>query len=252
VAGWAFGALLQDVLAHDELARVDAPVQRLFVAHREAWLTWVMRGASNLGNTAALAGLVVAAGLAWRWRARSWQPLGLLVAALAGAWGLSNITKQLTHRPRPPAAEAIGHWTGFTFPSGHATHATAVYGMLAWLAAATTPRWGRKVTGWTAAVVVCGLVGVSRLYLGAHWLTDVLGGLALGAAWLAGLPTLARTIPTLRTADRAAPPAQPAATLPPHHPPPGPGPGPGGDRLVTPLATPGHHGAANAERPPNA
>ncbi len=48
-AGWAFGALLQDVLAHDELALVDAPVQRLFVTHREAWLTLAMRGITNLG-----------------------------------------------------------------------------------------------------------------------------------------------------------------------------------------------------------
>jgi membrane protein DedA with SNARE-associated domain/membrane-associated phospholipid phosphatase len=246
-AGWAFGALLQDVVAHDELALVDAPVQRFFVAHREAWLTVVMRGASNLGNTAVLAGLLVAAGLAWRWRARSWRPLGLLVAALAGAWALSNITKQLTRRPRPPAAQAIGHWTGYAFPSGHATHATAVYGMLAALLAATTPRWGRKVTVWTAAVVVCGLVGLSRLYLGAHWLTDVLGGYALGAAWLAGLLTLARTIPTLRTTSTTTPeqPQQPASTPPTPAPAPA-GPAPDG-RPTAPSApatrgTPGHPG----------
>jgi membrane protein DedA with SNARE-associated domain/membrane-associated phospholipid phosphatase len=210
-AGWAFGALLQDVVAHDELALVDQPIWRVFVAHREAWLTTGMRGASDLGNTSVLAGLLVAAGLAWRWRTRSWQPLGLLGAALAGAWELSTITKQLTHRPRPPAAQAIGHWAGFAFPSGHATHAAAVYGMLAWLLAATTPRWGRKVGLWAAAVVVVGLVGVSRLYLGAQWLTDVLGGYALGAAWLAGLLTLARTIPTRRTTSTSTP-QQPART----------------------------------------
>ena len=124
-------------MAHDELALLDAPAQRFFVAHREAWLTVLMRGATDLGNTAALAGLLIAAGLAWRWRTRSWQPLGLLGAVLAGAWGLSNLTKQLTHRPRPPAAQAVGHWTGYAFPSGHITHATAAYGMLAALLAAS-------------------------------------------------------------------------------------------------------------------
>ena len=199
-AGWAFGAVLQDVVAHDELALVDQPTQRFFVAHREAWLTLLMRGVTNLGNTAMLIGVLLSAGLLWRWRAGTWRPLALLASSLAGAWALSNIVKALTHRPRPPAAQAIGHWTGSAFPSGHATSATAVYGMLAALLAATTPRWGRKVTAWTAAVLVVGLIGLSRLYLGAHWLTDVLGGIALGAAWLFGLLTTTRTVHGLHRA----------------------------------------------------
>jgi membrane-associated phospholipid phosphatase len=70
----------------------------------------------------------------------------------------------------------------------------AVYGMLAALAAASTTSWARKVAAWTLAVVITGAVAVSRLYLGAHWLTDVLGGLALGAAWLFALLISARTI----------------------------------------------------------
>lgn len=214
VAGWAFGALLQDVLAHDELALIDAPVQRYFVAHREAWLTPGMRAATSLGSIALLAGLLAAAGLAWRWRTRSWRPAGLLAAALAGTWALSNLTKQLTHRPRPPAAEAIGHWTGFAFPSAHAAQATVAYGMLAALLAATTSHWGRKVAWWAGAVVLAGLVGLSRLYLGSSWLTDVLGGCALGAAWLAGLLTLVHSIPTLHP-TRATAPERPAPAHPP-------------------------------------
>jgi membrane protein DedA with SNARE-associated domain/membrane-associated phospholipid phosphatase len=206
-AGWAFGAVLQDVAAHDELALVDQPTQRFFVAHREAWLTLVMRGITNLGNSALLIGVLLSVGLLWRWRAGAWRPLALLASSFAGAWALSNIVKALTHRPRPPAAQAIGHWTGFAFPSGHATNATAVYGMLAALLAATTPRWGRKVTAWTAALLVVGLVGLSRLYLGAHWLTDVLAAIALGAAWVFGLLAITRTVRGLHHAgggDRAA------------------------------------------------
>jgi undecaprenyl-diphosphatase len=209
MAGWAFGSLLQDVVAHDGLALIDAPVQRFFVAHREAWATTVMRGVTNLGNAAVLIGLVLAIGLVWWARARTWRPLCLLAGVGLGAWMLWNSVKVLTHRPRPPAAQAIGHWTGYAFPSGHTTAATAVYGMLAALLAATIPRWGGKVAAWTAAALLAGLVGLSRLYLGAHWLTDVLGGLTLGAAWLFALLTATRTVDALQAARSDAQPAPP-------------------------------------------
>ncbi|HEX8931492.1 MAG TPA: phosphatase PAP2 family protein, partial [Actinomycetota bacterium] len=193
-AGWAFGALLQDVVAHDELALVDRPVQRFFVSHREAWLTPLLRGVSNLGNAALLLGLLVAIGLAWRRRAGTWRPLVLLAGAFAGSWALSTVVELLTQRSRPPAVQAIGRWTGQAFPSGHVTLATALYGMLAALVASTTPRWGRKVTVWTTAMLIVGLVGLSQLYLGANWLTDVLAGMALGAAWLFALLAGIRTV----------------------------------------------------------
>jgi membrane-associated phospholipid phosphatase len=86
----------------------------------------------------------------------------------------------------------------------------AVYGMLAALAAAATTSWARKVAAWALAVVITGVVAVSRLYLGAHWLTDVLGGLALGAAWLFALLTSVRTIDHLRAHPTEQPP--PAGT----------------------------------------
>jgi undecaprenyl-diphosphatase len=220
-AGWAFGAVLQDVLAGNEGgALLDAPVQRFFVAHREAWLTPVIRGLTDLGNAAVLIGLILVVGLVWWWRRRTWRPLGLLAGAYLGAWVLSDTIRNLTHRARPPAVQAIGHWTGYAFPSGHTTKATAVYGMLAALLAATTSRWGRKVAVWTAAALLAGLVGLSRLYLGAHWLTDVLGALALGAAWLLVLLAATRTVDALHTAPSDTQPAPPDRPPPrePEHP----------------------------------
>ena len=151
-AGWAFGAVLQDVLAGDEGALLDGPVYRFFLAHREAWLTLLMRGAANLANAAVLVSLVLLAGLAWWARTRGWRPLWLLAAAYLGAWVLSETIADLTGRARPPATQAIGHWTGYAFPSGHTTKATAAYGMLAALLATTTPSWSRKVALWTGAL----------------------------------------------------------------------------------------------------
>jgi membrane-associated phospholipid phosphatase len=195
-AGWAFGALLQDVLGNDETALLDRPIETFIVTHREAWLTHLMRAITDLGAAALLIPLAVGAGLLWRWRARTWRPLLLL----ASAYLLQITVKQLTHRPRPPATLALDFFSGYAFPSGHATNAAAVYGMLAALLAAATPRWSGKVAVWALAVGLVAFIGLSRVYLGGHWLTDVLGGFALGAAWLFALLTAPRTIEGLYTA----------------------------------------------------
>lgn len=208
-AGWAFGAILQDVLAHDELQRVDRPVAVFFVRHREAWLTHIMQDLTNLGSIRVLLPLIVVVGVGCWLARRRWQPLVLLAAAYAGADLAFNAVKELVHRPRPPAAILLKPVAGYSFPSGHATQAVAVYGMLAALAATSTRRWPRKVAAWTLAVVIVGLVAVSRLYLGAHWLTDVLAGLALGAAWLFALLAATRTLRALRAAPSDTQPAPP-------------------------------------------
>jgi undecaprenyl-diphosphatase len=209
-AGWAFGAVLQDVLARDELALVDRPVARFFVDHREAWLTRTLQDLTNLGSVRILLPLILLVGVGWWRRRRTWRPLALLAAAYLGADLAFNAVKELVRRPRPPVGILLKPVAGPSFPSGHVTQAVAVYGMLAALAAAATSSWARKVTAWALAIVISGLVAVSRLYLGTHWLTDVLGGLALGAAWLFALLTSVRTLDQLRAHPTEQPP--PAAT----------------------------------------
>ena len=198
LAGWALGAVTQDVLSSESLNAVDRPVLRFFVRHREAWLTTTNKLVTSLGSPAVLIPLVVVMGLAWRWRAQTWRALGLLAGAYGGAEGLFELIKVLVGRPRPPVAMAVAHFSGSAFPSGHAALSAAVWGSLAALAAAATPRWARKVAAWTTAVLIAGLVGETRLYLGAHWLTDVVGGWALGAFWLFALLTTTRTFAAMR------------------------------------------------------
>ena len=86
-----------------------------------------------------------------------------------------------------------------SFPSAHSAQAVATYGALAYLAGRAAPRWGQRVAAWTTASLIALLVGFSRLYLGVHWLTDVLGGYALGAAWLAIVITATATYQRLRS-----------------------------------------------------
>jgi len=117
-------------------------------------------------------------------RRRDWRSAILLGAAVAGAVGLYNIVKLAVERPRPPSTLWIGNFSDSAFPSGHATQAAAFYGMLAMVFSAMRSLRVRVIV-WTGAAAITLVVGASRLYLGAHWLTDVLAGYALGAAWIA-------------------------------------------------------------------
>jgi len=143
-----------------------------------------MRIVTVLGGSAALIPLVLGVG-GWYWRRHGTpRPLALLSSAYGGSHLLSESLKALVARSRPPVGLAAGHFPGASFPSGHATQSAAAYGMLAIVLAAGTTQWRRRVTAWTGAVSVITVVGITRLYLGAHWLTDVLGGWVLGSLWL--------------------------------------------------------------------
>ena len=146
-------------------------------------LTW-------LGSNAVLIPAVVVLGGLFLRRRRDWRPLALLAAALGGAVALYDIAKPLVGRPRPPSSIWIGHYSGAAFPSGHATQAVAFYAALA-LILSRGASHGRRALAWSGAALAALVVGASRVYLGAHWLTDVLGGYALGATWVAVLVTIA-------------------------------------------------------------
>jgi hypothetical protein len=184
LAALAFGAVTQDVAGHDGMAVHDPHVTAWMVAHRAEWLTGVLRVVTWLGSTAVIIPLGVIAGGFFVLRRRRWQPLALLAAAVAGAVGLYDIVKPLIGRPRPPPAIWIGHYSGAAFPSGHATQSVAFYAMLAIVLGGGRPPWVKTLL-WSVAALVVLAVGGSRIYLGAHWLTDVL---AVMRSVPAGLP----------------------------------------------------------------
>ncbi len=182
--GWLFGSVLQDVVRNEKVVQIDAPLMRFFAGHREVWLTRVMEAVTWLGSVTVLGALVVGVGLVAHRRSRSWRPLRLLVVTLVGAVLLSDLVKVLVAKPRPPAADALVHASGYSFPSGHATQATATLLCAALVLAALTASWSRRVTLVTVAAGLAVLVGVTRVYLGVHAPSDVLGGWALGGLWL--------------------------------------------------------------------
>ncbi len=180
----AFGLLLWGVLAHAGLTLADPGVANFVAGHRLGWLTPLMQLVTWLGSSFFIIPFGIAAGgTLWR-RRRTWQPLVMMAAAFLGAAGLYGIVKPAVGRARPPAALQVGGPDiGRAFPSGHATQSIAFYGMLAVvLIAWYAPRHPRLFVAGAALVTL--VIGGSRLYLGVHWLTDVLGGYALGLAWL--------------------------------------------------------------------
>lgn len=209
--GAGFTALLAGVLG-DGTAAVDGPVARAAVRAREPWLTDVLAAVTWLGSAWVLAPLVavVAAVLAVRQRRAD---AGLLVVAALGASALESLVKVLVARPRPALGEVLATVSSYAFPSGHSTQAAATWGALALLVTAAR---AARVAAWTAAVVVVLLVGASRVYLGVHWPTDVLGGFLLGAWWLALVAWCASAARgrRTRTGPRVAPPGGAAATAP--------------------------------------
>ena len=178
------GKLAEELTAGDGMALLDHPVASFAAAHRDGILTQVMRTVSTVGGPPVLTILAATVGLLLGITRRSWEPVLVAGVTLTGTGVLTLVLKGVLGRPRPPLRDAVAVADGYAFPSGHAAAAAAGFGVLAYLIAARLRRWEAQLAVWTAATVLTVLVGVSRVYLGVHWMTDVLGGWAFGILWL--------------------------------------------------------------------
>lgn len=113
---------------------------------------------------------------------RGWSALYVAVSVAGGA-ALSSVLKSFFERPRPDLVEQLDVIHTASFPSGHATAITVMYLTLASLFVRFLPTLREKIYVLAVAVFVAVLVGLTRVYLGVHWPSDVLAGWALGAAW---------------------------------------------------------------------
>ena len=176
-------AIAHDFTHRGALTRFDVSVMITF--HRDATPggTRVFELVTLLGApiTVTIVGLLVAALLLAR--RRSTLAAGLL-ATLLGGGIINEGLKYTIRRHRPPYAAAhLSHLT-FSFPSGHVVGSFVGYGMLAYLVLLWIPRRGIAVLVVVATVALMLAIGISRLYLGVHYLSDVAGGYAAGACWL--------------------------------------------------------------------
>jgi undecaprenyl-diphosphatase len=156
----------------------------------------------------AAVGLLVVAVLAHQ---RRWREARLVAAVTLGAGALVEVLKAVVDRPRPPVSVQLAVETNASFPSGHTVLATAVLGVLAALLARRSGSPAVRAVLPSVAVAVAVLVGLSRLYLGVHWASDVLGAWLLGCCWLVLCLTVEAHLATAR-ARPSRPSAEPSPT----------------------------------------
>lgn len=180
---WLFLGVLEDVVSQDPLVAVDTSVHGWVQALRTPLGDRVATAFTEFGDVQVVLPVALVA-MGW-FVARRWsRTAAYWLAALGVAEALVKLIKLTLHRPRPAAAYAGVEQ--FSFPSSHATLSVVAYGFLAFLVTAEMPRRRRLVV----LGVVAGLIGaiaLSRVYLGVHWMSDVIGGLSFGTAWVAAL-----------------------------------------------------------------
>ncbi|WP_394940321.1 phosphatase PAP2 family protein [Psychromicrobium sp. YIM B11713] len=186
-----FTLIYSMVHANAGLAALDRPVFQDLLRQRNHGWTIFFAIISTLASPPWLASIVlISAGLWFLIRREWWRPT-LWVGAMALGAASSNIIKHIVGRRRPPLADmATGVNHSFSFPSGHTLGMAIFILVLGYLLLSRSYRSGKLVLWLLAALVTIGLVALSRLYLGYHWLSDVSASLSVALVFL-GLVILA-------------------------------------------------------------
>jgi undecaprenyl-diphosphatase len=181
-AGWVFAEIAERIGDGGALGRVDQAFSAAVLASTSAGAAWAFGWITRLGDPPTLF-VVCLLGVALLWR----RGEHLLAAGLIGAVGgnalLNPALKRVFERVRPLHENGLPLVDGWSFPSGHSSGALVTYGMLAYVLLRTLPR-GWHLPGVLLAVALAFSVGASRVFVQAHFASDVVAGFASGAAWL--------------------------------------------------------------------
>lgn len=182
---WASSALLDAVLDNATLVHLDIALDAWVHVHVNPTGLLVSRVISDAGSPAMMTAIGVIGGIVLIARGRPTM-LATWIAVFGGGWILERVLKIVVHRTRPAFTPTRASEFTMSFPSGHAMMCIMGIGMLAYVLMVPRPParpWRDVLIGLAASLVLA--VGISRVYLGAHYPSDVLGGYAFGIAWLA-------------------------------------------------------------------
>lgn len=178
------------VQEYDGIALVDPPIVAWLATRREPLLTNAMRTLSMVGGPACVTAVALVVCSAVAWRSRNWLPLLTAAIGLAGFGLATTVVKLEVARQRPPLPYAVMAVDGYSFPSGHALGVTTAMLISAWTVERWLIRsWKGRIAVSTAAVLIIGGVGFSRVYLGVHYPSDVIAGWLLGTIWTGSVLT---------------------------------------------------------------
>jgi undecaprenyl-diphosphatase len=191
VGAGSFFLILAEVKQKIDLATVDETVSSWFVSQRSPAATTVMGVLATIFGPIVMPIIVAAVTGIWIIRARKlWRPLLLAGAMLTGVL-LAQVITRLVERPRPPMdLMVLGADSTYSFPSGHVLGASDFLLVGAFLVFSRRRRIGAVIAGFSAAVAGIASQAISRLYLGYHWLTDVLASVSLSLIILAAVIAL--------------------------------------------------------------
>lgn len=178
-----FADLAEDVITTDHITVIDQQWALWLHGHGTPWMTRFMLAVSTIHNMGAMSVYTALLGvyLLWR-RQRDWLICLLLV--FPGGMAINTLAKHLIERPRPLFADPIVTLATFSFPSGHVAASTLFYGFVAAWLISRTHTLGRQLPIAVGALLMVALVATSRMYLGAHFFSDVLAAFFECTAWL--------------------------------------------------------------------
>ena len=176
------------------LANLDKPMLSYMEQLRSPGLDSFVTGFTNIGGGIGMPilGSILTAWLIWV--SRTWRPLILIGGAAAVSVTATSLGKKLIGRTRPDHADAVPPYESSpSFPSGHTLNTTVVIGLVVYLACLQVKRTIARVGLITAGVIFIFAMGMSRVYLGHHWMTDVIIGWVIGLGWV-GIVILAHRL----------------------------------------------------------
>ncbi len=180
---WSFGEIAEDLSTRGWLASMDQHAADSFRQVVTPDLTRLVKGVTFLGSVGFLTAVSVSVALVLALK-RALYRFFAFALTMAGGSVLNVALKHLFHRERPVLENPLVTLASYGFPSGHTMGATLLCGSIAILAASAATGLGARMLCFALAALWVGIIGATRIYLGAHYFTDVIGAITAGVAWL--------------------------------------------------------------------
>jgi undecaprenyl-diphosphatase len=195
-----------DVVDEDGVAGLDQPALAFAKQIRTPDLDAAMTAFTNIGGSI---GMPILASVLTAWltfTTRTWRPIILVAGAAAVSVTATNVGKRLFGRTRPDHVDAVPPYeTSPSFPSGHTLNTTVVIGVVVYLICLEVVHAWIRASAVVAGILFAGAMGLSRVFLGHHWLTDVIAAWLLGLAWLGFVILAHRLFHLTRRREHAGP-----------------------------------------------